>query len=62
MQKFPFILDKVEHLDGKCFAVIVDEAHSSQTGKASEKLKEVLADIGSKGEDAIDERLHQFAL
>ena len=37
LQKFPFILEKVDDLSGKRFAVIVDEAHSSQTGEASKK-------------------------
>ena len=46
LQKFPFILDKVADLKGRNFAVIVDEAHSSQTGEASRKLKAVLADVG----------------
>lgn len=61
LQTFPFVLDKVEQLSGRRFAVIVDEAHSSQTGKASEKLKEVLAEIESQGENAIEEKLHQYA-
>ena len=61
LQTFPFVLDKVEHSTEKRFAVIVDEAHSSQTGKASEKLKEALAEIEAKGEDEIEEKLHQFA-
>ena len=29
LQKFPFILEKVDDLSGKRFAIIVDEAHSS---------------------------------
>ncbi len=61
LQTFPFILDKVEHMAGKRFAVIVDEAHSSQTGKASEKLKEALSEIEKQGEDAIELKLHQYA-
>src|SRR5690606_38767039 len=32
IQKFPFILDKVKGMKGKRFAIIVDEAHSSQSG------------------------------
>lgn len=44
LQKFPVILGKVKDLSGRNFAVIVDEAHSSQTGEASQKLKEILAD------------------
>lgn len=43
LQKFPFILDKVESLRGHKFAVIVDEAHSSQTGESAKSLKQVLS-------------------
>ena len=44
LQKFPFILEKVDDLSGKRFAIIVDEAHSSQTGEASKKMKAILGD------------------
>jgi type I restriction enzyme R subunit len=44
LQKFPYIYDEVDDTTNKRFAVIVDEAHSSQTGKASQKLKAALAD------------------
>jgi type I restriction enzyme R subunit len=46
IQTFPFALEKVRELaatEGKRFAVIADEAHSSQTGEAATKLKEVLS-------------------
>ena len=43
LQKFPVIYDQVEN-EGKRFAVIVDEAHSSQTGTSALKLKTALAD------------------
>jgi len=42
LQKFPFVLDKVQNLPGRNFAIIVDEAHSSQTGETAKSLKEVL--------------------
>jgi type I restriction enzyme R subunit len=42
LQKFPFILDKVSELGKRRFAVIVDEAHSSQTGEAAKDLKAAL--------------------
>ncbi|HUP68229.1 MAG TPA: type I restriction endonuclease [Acidimicrobiales bacterium] len=45
LQKFPFVLDKVKDLPGRRYAVIVDEAHSSQTGEAAKELRRVL---GSK--------------
>ncbi len=46
IQTFPFALDTVRELaatEGKRFAVIADEAHSSQTGAAAAKLKAVLS-------------------
>lgn len=42
LQKFPFVLDKVEALPDRKYAVIVDEAHSSQTGDAAKELRRVL--------------------
>jgi type I restriction enzyme R subunit len=46
IQTFPFALEKVRELaatEGKRFAVIADEAHSSQSGDAAAKLKAVLS-------------------
>ena len=46
IQTFPFALAAVRELaatEGKRFAVIADEAHSSQTGEAAKKLKELLS-------------------
>ena len=46
LQTFPKALDKVRELaatEGKRFAVIADEAHSSQTNETAAKLKEVLS-------------------
>ncbi len=46
IQTFPFALEAVRTLaatQGKRFAVIADEAHSSQTGEAASKLKAVLS-------------------
>ncbi|WP_339629669.1 DEAD/DEAH box helicase family protein [uncultured Maribacter sp.] len=43
LQKFPFILDKIGELPNRKYAVIIDEAHSSQGGEASKKMKEVLS-------------------
>lgn len=44
LQKFPVIYEEVDDAKGKRFAVIVDEAHSSQTGESAMKLKVALAD------------------
>jgi len=46
IQTFPFAMKTVQELaatQGKTFAVIADEAHSSQTGEAAAKLKQVLS-------------------
>lgn len=43
LQKFPVIYREVKS-GNKRFAIIVDEAHSSQTGDAAKKLKRALAD------------------
>jgi len=53
LQKFPFVLDKVEDLPARNYAVIIDEAHSSQGGQATKRMKEVLA--GASLEEAAAE-------
>jgi type I restriction enzyme, R subunit len=42
LQKFPFVLDKIEELPKRRYAVIVDEAHSSMTGESAKEMKAVL--------------------
>jgi type I restriction enzyme R subunit len=42
LQKFPFVLDKVAGMPARSYAVIVDEAHSSQTGEAAKDLRVAL--------------------
>lgn len=43
LQKFPVIAAEIGELPGKRFALIVDEAHSSQSGESTKSLKSVLA-------------------
>jgi type I restriction enzyme R subunit len=65
IQTFPFALEAVRKLaatEGKRFAVIADEAHSSQTGMAAAKLKAVLsaeefAELGDGGEVSTEDLL-----
>lgn len=64
LQKFPVIYQEVDKVAGRAFAIIIDEAHSSQTGTSALKLKAALADteaalreyaeIEGKAEDEID--------
>ena len=44
LQKFPYIYQEIDDNTNKRFAIIVDEAHSSQTGNSARKLKQALAD------------------
>jgi len=50
IQKFPFVLNKVGAMKNRRFAVIIDEAHSSQSGKTAVKLREALTNEGFKVE------------
>lgn len=43
LQKFPFALGHIADVPGRNYAVIIDEAHSSQGGRASLKMNETLA-------------------
>lgn len=43
LQKFPFILEKIGDIPARKYALIIDEAHSSQGGEATKKMKEVLS-------------------
>jgi len=51
LQKFPFVLDKVGEIPDRKYAVIIDEAHSSQGGEAHKKMKEVLSSNGDEIEN-----------
>jgi type I restriction enzyme R subunit len=51
VQKFPFILDEIATEGGKTFAIVIDEAHSSQGGKTSAAMSKALGDA-AEGKDA----------
>ena len=50
LQKFPFVTDKIGDLPKRKYAVIVDEAHSSQGGETATELKGVLGGAAIKAE------------
>ena len=68
LQKFPVIAKDIGELPGKRFAVIVDEAHSSQSGESTQSIREVMkaasleeaededCDSGPDEEDLINEQ------
>ena len=56
LQKFPFILDKAADLGQRRYAVIVDEAHSSQTGEAAKDLKAALGATSAEAQLSLAEQ------
>ena len=63
VQKFPFILDEIATEADKTFAIVIDEAHSSQGGKTSAAMSEALTskakDDGADPEDAVNDALEK---
>jgi type I restriction enzyme R subunit len=51
IQKFPFIVDGIADLSDKRFAVIIDEAHSSQSGSAADNMNRAMGTNNSEEED-----------
>jgi type I restriction enzyme R subunit len=62
VQKFPFILDEIgsEHR-GRRFAIIIDEAHSSQGGRTSAALSQALSAEGAgEGDDTLEDKINRL--
>ena len=62
IQKFPFILDAIgdEHR-GRRFAIIIDEAHSSQGGRASASVSAALGEAGTEeDEDTTEDKINRL--
>ncbi|EIR8930866.1 type I restriction endonuclease subunit R [Campylobacter upsaliensis] len=59
IQKFPYIADEITHLQNKSFAIIIDEAHSSQSGKNAEEMGKAIGNKDDKetGEMDLEEEL-----
>ena len=56
VQKFPFILDEIGNEQrGRSFAILIDEAHSSQGGKTAATINVVLSEAGAEEEDETTE-------
>jgi len=62
LQKFPVVARELVELSGQRFAILVDEAHSSQTGESSKDLKAVLSSDSletAEATDTADEETHE---
>lgn len=62
VQKFPYLLEKIgTDLKGKKFAIIIDEAHSSQSGRAAASLNmAVSGSLGNEDEFEIEDKLNEL--
>jgi type I restriction enzyme R subunit len=54
IQKFPFIIDGIADLSNKNFAVIIDEAHSSQSGSAHDNMNRAMGKNTNESSENID--------
>lgn len=54
IQKFPIVIKDIDDMAGKRFAVIIDEAHSSQGGIAADKMNQVIGKLEENEEGEID--------
>lgn len=60
LQKFPFIVEEMGDIPGRRFAVIIDEAHSSQTGESSRAVNDVLSFDNETDEETLLEKAFEM--
>ncbi len=57
VQTFPFLLDEMTDMPAMKFGIIIDEAHSGQSGQTSSKMNAVLADKHAEDEEQEEKTL-----
>jgi type I restriction enzyme R subunit len=57
IQKFPFIVDGIADLSDKRFAVIIDEAHSSQSGSAADNMNRAMGSNNVEEEEDAQDKI-----
>ena len=61
VQKFPFILDEIgDEQRGHHFAIIIDEAHSSQGGRTSAAISQALSESGDAEGDTFEDQINRL--
>ncbi len=62
VQKFPFILDEIGNEQrSRRFAIVIDEAHSSQGGRTSAAMAQALSEAGTEGQDeTFEDRINRL--
>lgn len=59
IQKFPFIVEEMRSMGDRTFAIIIDEAHSSQSGQAAAKMNAALGADESE-EDTLEDKINRI--
>ena len=59
LQTFPYVLGNVGKLESKRFALVIDEAHSSQGGSLQQKVTKLLTTSGEDEDETHEDTLHQ---
>ena len=57
VQKFPYVVKEIQSLSDHKFAIIIDEAHSSQTGKSAASMSESLSKKDSEVEETTEDKI-----
>jgi type I restriction enzyme R subunit len=60
VQKFPFIVQEVQSLAGQRFAIIIDEAHSSQSGQAAAKMNVAIGRDDDEGGETLEDMVNRL--
>jgi type I restriction enzyme R subunit len=60
VQKFPFIVQEVRALAGQRFAIIIDEAHSSQSGQAAAKMNVAIGRDDDEGGETLEDMVNRL--
>jgi type I restriction enzyme, R subunit len=60
IQKFPFIVDEVGELQSSRFAIVIDEAHSSQSGHSAGAMNVALSPIAEGEEETIEDKINRI--
>jgi type I restriction enzyme R subunit len=61
LQTFPYVIEQTASIPERDYAVIVDEAHSSQTGEMAKEMKQILAGIEIEEDDDWEDMLAKSA-
>ena len=61
LQTFPYVIEHAKSLPKRSYAVVVDEAHSSQTGEMAKEMKQILAGLNIDEDDEWEDLLAKSA-